>query len=431
MLSSKRIKETAVCTSLQDQVLTCLKDQVYNSYMLEIRKLKKEDREASYRLSQYSFGFWSDDPIPEDELDQIKPQDNIGGFIKGELVAKVRLQSSHQSVRGIIKPMTGISGVGTAPLHRKKGYMRQLMRVVFEEMRNRETAVSSLFPFLESFYAKFDYVTSNDYLWVKFPTQNLSHYLPFNKHTSEWKFNLRPAKDSFDSYLQFLTDIAPDYHGFVLETDLPTHIWQKRHAKDQFILQLDHKGVSVGMARYKISGNMEDGKLTLKNIFWKTLAARDRLFGYFAMHTINLPVTVMPVPFGVNFHTWFQDPTAPYEIFIDYVAMMCRVIDPIRAIEHLPAAQNGRFNFNYQDAYCPWVDGTYELIGENGRLHLQKTAQSTANWLNLKGLSALIFGTLPVEEIIFRGWSNRLEVHEINLLDRWLPTELVFNPNKF
>ncbi|MEM7336727.1 MAG: sterol carrier protein domain-containing protein, partial [Chloroflexota bacterium] len=181
---------------------------------------------------------------------------------------------------------------------------------------------------------------------------------------------------------------------------------------------------------YKISGNMHGGEMSLNNIFWTSLAARNRLFGYIAMHDVNLPTTAMAVPMGINFQTWFKNPTQNYEATIDYVSMMCRVVDPIGAIEGLPAAVNGRLQFQYRDAQCPWTEGSYELVGENGRLHLHKTSQTPANQLDAKGLSALVFGTLSAEEVVFRQWGNVSE-DDVQLLSRWFPTAFTFNTNKF
>lgn len=399
--------------------------------MLEIRKLTQDEREASYRLSQYSFGFWSDNELSEQDLSRIEPDIILAGFVENKLVAKITNWPFQQCVRGIMKPSGGLAGVGTDPLHRRKGYIRQLMLATFEAMRDQGLVVSSLYPFLESFYAKFDYVTSNDYLWLKFPTQNLAHYLPFSDHSEEWELVKLPAKEAQEPFFDYMAEIAPKYHGFVLQTDVSEYVWQNYMAKDQFVLLVKQHGRTVGLARYKISGNMHGGELTLNNIYWQSTAARDRLFGFFALHIVNFPTTAMAVPMGVNFQNWFQDPSTPYEVSIDYLTMMCRVIDPIGAVEKLPAPVNGRFTFQYADEHCPWVDGTYEMVGENARLFMHRIAKSAESRLSVKGLSALVFGTHSVADVLHKDWAEGISTTEQSSLNQWFPSMLAFNPNKF
>ncbi len=399
--------------------------------MLEIQTLKQEDRETSFRLSQYSFGYWSDGPVSEETLDAFDVNNTLGGYENGQLVSKVSVWPFQQSVRGVMKPMGGLAGVVTDPLHRKKGYVSQVIAKSFEKMRDDGQVVSSLYPFLETFYEKFGYVKSNEYVWLKYPTKNLMHYLPYTEHSDEWTLEKHIANDAQDAYQSFMHRVAPRHHGYVVSNQFPDYIWKNYRAKDQFILLLKQNGRSVGLLRYKISGNMHGGEMTINDIFWMSIAARNRLFGYIAMHEVNLPTTAMAIPMGVNFQQWFQNPTQNPESIIDYVCMMCRVIDPIGAITDLPAANNGRFLFNYQDPQCPWTDATYEMVAENGRLHLQKTNQTTPNSLTPKSLSALVFGTLSTEELMYQGWCNTLSEDDVNLLDSWFPTQLVFNSNKF
>lgn len=399
--------------------------------MLEIRKLSEEERAASYRLSQYSFGFWSDDEISEQELARINRDVTLAGFVDGELVAKVTNWPFQQSVRGVMKRCAGIAGVATDPLHRRKGYGRQLLKATFEKIHEQGQVVSSLYPFLESFYAKFGYVTTNDQLQLTFPTRNLAHHLPYAKLPDGWSIERLKAADAFAQYRAFLRDIAPTYHGFVVRESLDEYTWRNYIAKDQLVIFLQHNGRTVGTARYKVESNLSSGKLTIYDIYWHTLPARDHLFGFFAMHDVNLPETTMTVPMGVNFHTWFRDPTTPYKLYVDHTAMMCRVIDPIGALEGLPAEKNGRFTFQYKDPHCPWVEGTYELVGKDGRLYCHRIHQNATTSLTTQGLSALIFGTLSVEELLHLGWGSHISTREQTILKVWFPPCLLFNPNHF
>lgn len=398
--------------------------------MFEIRKLTHDDMKTAAKLSEYAFGYYSD-AVPSDEsVEWRDPDDYIGGFVDGELIAKVAILPFRQNMRGVIKSSAGIGSVSTDPAHQLRGYSKQLLQMAFAEMRERGLVISSLYPFLESFYAKFGYVVSNDYLWIKFKTVYLQHYLPFSNLADGWVYEKLTAKENEPVWREVLELVAPRYHGYVLRGKVPDYLWRQHIAKDQHLILVRNNGRIAAAARYKIEGNMAWGKLTINEIYWLTLAGRDALFGYFARHIVNLPKAEMFVPMGVTFQKWFSDPSADYDTTVDYANMMCRVVDPVGAIADLSVGQNGRFSFTYTDPYCPWVDGSYEIVAENGRLHATKATNATAS-LTVEGLSALLFGTHSIEEVLHLGWASHVDDKQQQLLASWFPPLPVFNPNKF
>ena len=55
--------------------------------------------------------------------------------------------------------MGGVADVSTHPKARRKGYIRQLMRFIYEQLKNQGYVLSCLYPFRESFYERLGYVT--------------------------------------------------------------------------------------------------------------------------------------------------------------------------------------------------------------------------------------------------------------------------------
>ncbi len=51
--------------------------------------------------------------------------------------------------------------------------------------------------------------------------------------------------------------------------------------------------------------------------------------------------------------------------------------------------------------------------------------------LSVQGLSALVYGSLSIDEVIHRGWAIGTSEAERHLLAHWFPPLLAFNLNSF
>jgi len=106
---------------------------------------------------------------------------------------------------------------------------------------------------------------------------------------------------------------------------------------------------------------------------------------------------------------------------------MVRIIDPMDALADIPVKGDGSVTFALTDQYCSWNNGTYRLTGRDGRLRLEVTDDSTDIRVNIEGLTALLYGILPTDELRLRGWLEMPDEAVMNLLDHWFPVRPIFS----
>jgi len=79
------------------------------------------------------------------------------------------------------------------------------------------------------------------------------------------------------------------------------------------------------------------------------------------------------------------------------------------------------------------LDGIATHIAEleNGRLTATPTTQPAQVNINIQGLSALVYGALPVAAAAYRGWITSLTNESRTRLNAWFPEMILYNTNHF
>lgn len=400
---------------------------------MEIRKITLDEKVEFQTLLDYCFESGSnDDSITESDVTWITLDEAFAVFIDGTIVSTLRNINFKQSVRGVLKDMGGIAGVTTAPKYRRQGHVKALIKAAFLDMKQNRQVVSALHPFKESFYAAYGYVTTNTWIDVKIPSHSIAHYLDeVNKLDNNWQFERVKTVDAKAEVLSFVTQLETIPHGLVIDPDRSDEIWQSYHQNSRVVF-VKKDGKTQAMAKYTKQGYLETGEIVIREMYWQNLDARDKLFGFFALHQDDCPYILMQVPFGTNFRTWLRDAMTPFETKVYYRPMMVRVMDVEKVIESLPAPVEGEIGFTLQDNYCNWNNGDYQLISQAGKLKaVRKKDNSRKIIMNIEGLSALVYGALSIQEVVHRGWLTGLDEKTTEIFDRWFPTIPVYNPYYF
>ena len=400
---------------------------------MEIRKITLDERVEFQALLKYCFGSGSnDDPITESDVSRITLDEAFAVFIDGTIVSTLKNINFKQSIRGVLKDMGGIAAVATAPEYRRQGHTKALIKAAFLDMKQKGQVVSALHPFKESFYAAYGYVTTNTWIDVKIPSHSITHYLDgVNKLDSHWQFERVKTVDVKAEVLSSVTQLETIPHGLVIDPARSDEIWQGYHRNSRVVF-VKRDGKTQAIAKYTKKGNLETGEIAIREMYWQNLDARDKLFGFFALHQDDCPYIWMQVPFGTNFRSWLRDAMTLFETKIYYRPMMVRVIDVEKAIESLPAPVEGEINFTLQDNYCDWNSGDYQLISQGGKLKAVRAKDNSRKvMMTIEGLSALVYGALSIQEGVHRGWLTGLDEKTTELLERWFPTIPVYNPYYF
>jgi predicted acetyltransferase len=397
---------------------------------MEIRKITETEHRTLFGLYRYAFGGWVDE-VPEDSGGWTPPDATFGLFDEGKLVSAMTVVRFEQSTRGVLKGMGGIAGVASYPEGRRQGRIRELFRAAFLEMQQSKLPISMLSAFKRSFYAQFGYITVDCSPMVKTAARNLVSAMTVKSGT-DWEFERLRAIDAKDVFLRFVQEIAPPrYHGFVLKPDITDQVYKWRNTNALTVL-VKAKGPLQAVARYRIKLTPGDPEPTqsivVHEMYWRTLEARDALFSYFARHADQMTTVTFYVPFGERFEQWFPDASWEMELWETWMA---RVVDVADALQGLPATPSGSLGFQTTDDFCDWNSGIYKLKAEEGHLHVKRGGPRPRLRLAIEGLSALVYGTLPLEELEYKGWMRGATPEDRELLKQWFPVQPFFSAYGF
>lgn len=406
---------------------------------MEIRKITAQERADILRGMDYAYSEWSEREIEASQLNTINPDDAWAVFVDGKIASGLINHNFKQSVRGVVKGMGGIGGVWTYPEYRNRGYVRELLLAAFIEMKQRNAAVSMLIPFKESFYSAFGYVTANSNLDVKASLHSLIHAFE-PKADPEWQFERVPASQIKNEFFEFMFAVASkQYHGINLPVNMTDEKWKLRTQKELCVF-VNHNDQLVALAIYSIDASgfkpKSDRAIYVYQMFWNALKARDKLFSFFASHRDQVGYIMMDLPFGTNFFQWFRNITEPYEPLMmnsssRRIPYMVRVMDVERAIADLPAPVKGKVTLEISDSHCNWNNGIFTLEEQDGKLTVISEQTQPDIQLTIQGISALVYGTLPFEEIEYRQWLNVLNPDARETLEKWFSVLPIYNTFRF
>jgi predicted acetyltransferase len=155
-----------------------------------------------------------------------------------------------------------------------------------------------------------------------------------------------------------------------------------------------------------------------------TLEAKHTLFHYIYLFSDQLIRAALPLYPKImdNYQSWIQGHTKT-EIKQHMVSMV-RIVNVERVFEEIkvPSVDFGNINIEVIDPMCEWNNGILKLYEDNGKLHSNFYPDETVDAkISIEGLSALLYGTLSIDEIEYFGWIKNITEEERDILGLWLP----------
>lgn len=373
--------------------------------MPEIRHIQLDDLTTHYApLHRYSF--YASPPLDLSNYDNQRPlYENIitlGMFEDEKAVATTIAIPMRQNIRGKIFPMGGVAGVTSDPMTRRKGYVKQLMRRIFEEMKSSDLPVSALYPFRESFYERLGYSLFNHIKAVKLKASDMKPLLDKDLSGSVEFLN---NQDGWDIGRAFMKQYQAKTHGMALFGDTALDYI---YGKDDTWLAIarDENGTVIGTMTYKITAFK--GIFEIKYFFVENSQARYLLLQFIAKHIDQVvDVHFKRLPAQEFPETWFSDLSTKADPDI-WLTPMGRVID-VAQLGGMTVGE-GKIDIEVSDDFCEWNNGIFTFTSENGKL-LVSEGKSADCQLTIQGLSALIYGTHDPNDFQWRGWGNPSQEH--------------------
>jgi GNAT superfamily N-acetyltransferase len=368
---------------------------------ITIRKVEGQEMlDILYRLDSYAFQ--PNPPFPKREEWEGHIKSRVGTlyyalFEDGEGVAIASCPLMTQNVRGKVFMMGGVADVSTHPKARRKGYIRQLMRFIYQQLKDQGYPLSCLYPFRESFYQRLGYVTFPQSRKAIIKTADLAPLLK-PEFGGETIFN--STDEGYDVYFDFTQEMQPNIHGMAVfrESQKAGAVKGNRN----WVLQARVDGQLVGVMVYNLKGDqMMEYTLVARRFYYTTSQGKYLLLEWIARHIDQATQAEIWLPAYEQPNTWLTDLKPKLEPV--FVAPMGRVLEvsEISGLETGP----GSFRAAISDPDCPWNNGTWQFESRDGRLTVSP-AKTTDCQLTIQGLSALVYGVSDPEDFALRGWGD-------------------------
>jgi predicted acetyltransferase len=352
-----------------------------------------------YHLDNYAFRPTPPFPNREEWEERIKSRRGpyyYGVFEDSEGVAITSCPTLTQNVRGKIFKMGGFADVSSHPKVRRKGYVRDLMRFGYEQLKNDGRAFSSLYPFRESFYERLGYVTFPQSRQAIFKAADLQ---PLLKADLGGEVELSLIGEAYDAYHKYILEMQPQVHGMGIFEDPQK---ESALANRSWVLQAKVDDEVVGIMGYAIQGEeMMNYNLLASHFYYRTSQGKYLMLEWIARHVDQAGNVRLRLPAYEQPNTWLADIRPNLEKV--FVAPMGRVLD-VAEIGGMEVG-SGSFCAEIRDPDCAWNNGIWKFEGASGKLEVSPT-QSADCHLTTQGLSALVYGVNDPEDFVFRGWGN-------------------------
>ncbi|MEB1809944.1 MAG: GNAT family N-acetyltransferase [Bacillaceae bacterium] len=318
---------------------------------MEVRKLTKDDIDESLKLSQFAFQYTLTSEEREHRLNVLRPEDSLGYFSNGELLAKMTTLPFKVLIDGVSFDMGGVSGVATYPEYRRSGLVKNLIQHGLKEMKEKGQVLAYLFPFSIPFYRKYGWEIFVDYQKLTLTREQLPRFKTVTGH-------MKKVDDtSIHTLIEIYDKYVKSYTGMLLRDNDWWRDWVLFRKKGRIAAFIDPVGTPKGYIIYEV----KDRKMTIKEFVSLDEESRRGIWNFIANHdSMADDYIIQQLPDSEPYPYWLPDPKIQKEV-VPY--FMARIVDVEKFLKKYPfkPATNGNLFLHVLDEFCPWNNVTYQI----------------------------------------------------------------------
>jgi predicted acetyltransferase len=372
--------------------------------VIQIRRCTPEDNETIWKLVSYAYG------APQAFLEKFIQRLNLIGNefflneVDGNAVALARVLELEQNVRGILKPMAGIGMVASAPESRRLGYTYDLIRGIFLIIKDDGFAVSTLYPFKDTFYEALGYAKMP-------PTQTLElnpNTLSGIKMPAGYSARREEGEDMLKIRRALHEAMITNIHGAVMRSNLR---WEElnRNFSQKAVVARNSVGEPEGIMLYAMKGYgeghswAETGQINVIEFTWTSLEARDTLLNFIYKHADQIVKVLMVIsPKHEDYYHWISNVYAPN--LKSNGVTMARIVDVEKSCSGFNAGHLDPFLLEVRDSQIKTNSGVFEFSESDGSLSVRRTGGNAKTTVSIEGLTSILYGTLGEAQLRRLGW---------------------------
>jgi predicted acetyltransferase len=329
---------------------------------------------------------------------EITEFDRTLAFFDGkEMVATAGIFSYEMTVPGGALPCGGVTRVTVLSTHRRRGLLTAMMRRQLDDMRERGEPLAALYASEAPIYGRFGYGLATYQASVEIERR---HTAFARKVTGSGRLSMVDVPTAVGAFTRIWTLARHSQpgmlglderwmHNILADLDLT-----REGASPQYRVLHQTDGNPSGFAIYRIKLEWDasgpNGTLRLGMLIATTADAYAALWRHVLDVDLMARVSAEMRPVDEPLRFLLADSRQPRTRIEDGVWL--RLVDVAAALAGRRYAVEGRLGLRVRDAFCPWNDGTYELVGGPAGAECKSNSGTLDLELDAADLAALYLG---------------------------------------
>jgi predicted acetyltransferase len=336
---------------------------------LELRPVTPGEQRAYSTLMRRAFG----DSLPTDEelavSREITEFDRTLAFFDGpEIVATTGIFSYQMTVPGGALPCAGVTRVSVMSTHRRRGLLTAMMRRQLGDIHERGEPLAALYASEAPIYGRFGYGLSTYQAAVEVARSRAGFVAPI---TGRGRLGMVDVTTAVGAFGRVWDDARGTQPGMLTLDqrwirNLLADLEITRHgASPQYRVLYETEGKPSGFAIYRIKMDWDaagpNGELRLEMLIAATAEAYAALWRHILDVDLIARVTAEMRPVFEPLRFLLADSRQPKTRVEDGIWL--RLVDVAGALAGRRYAVDDRLALRVRDAFCPWNDGQFDLVG--------------------------------------------------------------------
>lgn len=382
--------------------------------VLEIRPAKEEEMEQFVHIASTSL------VMKPASFIAMRPEFTLCAFEDGKLATSYAAWPLIMRFNGEGVPVAAVTSVGTLPVYRRRGYLRQITGTHFNLLHEQgERAIAILLASRATIYQRYGYSIVSTWHFYNVEPRYLEFSLP---HPVRGTFR-ELSNDEFP----VLVDL---YRRF--RTNRTGYLHRGREMWEAGVLAPPPAGAQLNKVVYQEaeeplgyviytvqpqpeSGPGPDQRLYIRDFIWLTTSAYRAVWNYFANMDLVGSIVWGRVPSDDPLPYLLLEPRMLRITFSD--GLLGRIVDVERALPQRHYDEEGILTFELvDDDLCPWNNGRWKLETSKDKSLANRTTEEPQMVMPVSTLAMLLFGQLSASQAARMG---RLDVHKEDALSLW------------
>lgn len=362
--------------------------------MHKIVHLKENHFMEAIALSEYAFQYKVPEADIPKRMEQVKKHSILGIFEDEQLAAKLHLIPLEVHTGEQKWKMGGIAGVATYPEHRRKGYVKDLMKQALEQMKEEGYLVSMLHPFKISFYRKYGWELLTNRVKCTLAKTDLvmQEHVPGSVKRAIKNHHYQELNEIY-------TQFATRFSGMLVRE---LSWWENICDGESTAIYYNDNQQAIGYILYSV----KDSKMKVEEFVALTSEARKGLWNFICQHDSMLDQVEIILEEKDPLLFSLQEPNVKAEVAPYF---MVRIVDVEKFLKQYAFQRSDKaVVLQLSDPYASWNEKTFSLKNGEVKVVSDKNLIDDISIikLDINALSAILFG-----------YKRPMELYQLELLD--------------